>query len=78
MTRCAICHEEWNEETGVLVGHPVEVHVCGECFEDEVEPILHGHDFPSARPTDGPCFASWLAGDLRVGVPIPKKRNPLC
>jgi len=68
MTHCAICQGIWTEETGALVGHPVELHVCGSCFDETFAPILNG--VAPARPTDGPCLASWDCGDVRFGVPV--------
>lgn len=72
---CAICGTEWVEATGVLVGHPIELHVCGSCFEETFEPIFASADVPAARPTEGRCLASWVYGDVRFGVPVPVDRR---
>jgi hypothetical protein len=69
MTHCAICKGAWTEETGVLVGHPVELHVCGSCFEETFEPIVNR--VAPARPTEGPCLVSWIGYGVRFGVPVP-------
>lgn len=69
---CAICQGSWDVETGSVVGHPVELHVCGGCFVDSISPELEMRDIPAPSPTDGACLASWFVGDTRIGVPIPE------
>lgn len=75
---CAICGTEWSAETGVVVGHPVENHLCDICFDADITPILRGHNADPARPTDEPCIAHWNVGDTRVGVPLPEKNDLGC
>jgi ribosome-binding protein aMBF1 (putative translation factor) len=69
--RCVICGDKFDAETGVVIGHPVEMHVCGACFDSEITPLFEERNFSSARPTEAPCLASWAYGDTRVGVEIP-------
>ena len=75
---CAICQGPWSPETGVVVGHPTELHVCDECFDESIRPIFIAHDTPAARSTDGPCLAHWFAGSTRIGCPVPKKASLEC
>jgi len=69
--QCAICGTEYDAETGAVIGHPVELHVCGSCFDSEITPLFEARDFSAARPTEAPCLAFWTYGDTRVGVEIP-------
>ena len=71
--RCAICQADWTEDTGVVVGHPTEVHICDVCFDADIAPHLRAHGAPVARPTEAPCLAHWHMGSVRVGVTIPGK-----
>lgn len=65
---CAICQGEWDEDTGAIVGHPTEFHVCAECFDGGIVPLLNRHQAAPPRPTSDPCLVRWADG---YGVPFP-------
>ena len=74
-THCTICQGTWDKTTGVVIGHPTELHVCYDCFEADFAPILKANGYPSARPTEAPCLVHWDTGGIRVGVPLPKNHH---